>query len=263
MHLFPVVEIMGLPFDLSSILAILVSCLIVFVLARTAVSNLSVTHPSKMQNFMEWVIEFVHNTVASTMPLEKAKRYVSLGLTLIMFIFVSNLLGLPFGLVWEVPEDHHGAVTVFGLEILSEEALAAMHAAHEHAAFAFWKSPTADIAVTAGLAITVIFLVHYLGLRDNAKHYLKHYFEPFPIFFPLNILKELAKPLTLALRLYANIFAGEVLISTILMMGWIGIPLMAVWQGFSIFVGAIQAFLFTILTMVYISQATVHDESAH
>jgi len=263
MHLFPVVEIAGLPFDLSSIIAILVSSIIVFALARAAVSNLSVTHPTKMQNFMEWVIEFVHNTVASTMPLEKAKRYISLGMTLIMFIFISNLLGLPFGLVWEVAEDHHGPVTVFGLEVITEEAVAAAHAAHEHLALAFWKSPTADIAVTAGLAIVVIFLVHFLGLRDNTKHYLKHYFEPFPIFFPLNILKELAKPLTLALRLYANIFAGEVLISTILMMGWIGIPLMAAWQGFSIFVGAIQAFLFTILTMVYISQATVHDESAH
>jgi len=263
MHLFPVVEIAGLPFDLSSILAIVVSALIVFFLARAAVSNLSVTNPSKMQNFMEWVIEFVHNTVASTMPLEKAKRYISLGMTLIMFIFISNLLGLPFGIVWAVPEDHHGPVTLFGLELLSKEAVEAAHAAHEHLAFAFWKSPTADIAVTAGLAITVIFLVHFLGLKDNTKHYLKHYFEPFPIFFPLNILKELAKPLTLALRLYANIFAGEVLISTILMMGWIGIPLMAAWQGFSIFVGAIQAFLFTILTMVYISQATVHDESAH
>ena len=263
MHLFPIVEIGGLEFDLSSILAILVSFLITLFLSLAAVRKLSVTEPSKLQNFMEWVVEFVHNTVASTMPLQKAQKFVALGMTLIMFIFISNLLGLPFGLVWEVPEDHHGPVTLFGLEIYSAEAVAAAHANHEHLAFAFWKSPTADIAVTAGLAITVIFLVHFLGLKDNTKHYLKHYFEPFPVFFPLNILKELAKPLTLALRLYANIFAGEVLIATILMMGWIGIPLLAVWQGFSIFVGAIQAFLFTILTMVYISQAAVHDESAH
>jgi F-type H+-transporting ATPase subunit a len=260
MHLFPVVVIGGLQFDLSSIIAILVSSLVVFILARLAARNLSIQHPSKLQNFMEWVVEFVHNTVASTMPLAKAKKYIALGLTIMMFIFVSNLLGLPFGIVTEVDEAHHGPVTVFGLEILSEEKLEEMHQNHEHAAFAWWKSPTADLSVTAGLALIAISLVHFLGLRDNAKHYLKHYFEPFPIFFPLNILKELAKPLTLALRLFANIFAGEVLISTILMLGWIGIPLMAAWQGFSIFVGAIQAFLFTILTMVYISQATVHDE---
>lgn len=263
MHLFPVVEIAGLDFDLSSILAILVSSVIVFVLARLAVRNLSVQHPSKMQNFMEWVVEFVHNTIASTMPLAKAKRYISLGLTIIMFIFVSNLLGLPFGIVTEVSESHHGPVTVFGLEILSEAELEEMHHNGEHAAFAWWKSPTADLSVTAGLAIVAIFLVHFLGLRDNRKHYLKHYIEPYSVFLPLNILKELSKPLTLALRLYANIFAGEVLIATILMMGWFGIPFMLAWQGFSIFIGAIQAFLFTILTMVYISQATVHDEGAH
>ncbi|XEC95314.1 F0F1 ATP synthase subunit A [Paenibacillus tarimensis] len=259
MHLFPVIfHESGLRFDLSSIVAIVVSALIVFVLARLAVRNLSVANPSKMQNFMEWVIEFVHSTVASTMPLSKAKKYISLGLTLMMFIFVSNLLGLPFGVVTEVKETHHGAVTFLGAEIISAEEVEEAHHNHEHLAIAWWKSPTADISVTAGLALIVFFLVHMLGLKDNTKHYLKHYFEPFWFFFPLNVLKELSKPLTLALRLYANIFAGEVLIATILMMGLVGIPLLAVWQGFSLFVGAIQAFLFTILTMVYISQATVH-----
>jgi F-type H+-transporting ATPase subunit a len=258
-HIFPIIEVGALRFDLSSILAILVSCIIVFALARAAVSNLSVHNPSKIQNFMEWVIEFVHNTIASTMPLKMVRPYVSLGLTLIMFIFVSNLLGLPFGVVTEVSEEHHGPVTFLGMEIISEEAVDEAHHNGEHLAVAWWKSPTADVAVTAGLAITVIALMHYLGITRNTKHYFKHYFEPFWFFFPLNVLKELSKPLTLALRLYANIFAGEVLISTILMLGWIGLPLMAVWQGFSIFVGAIQAFLFTILTMVYISQATVHE----
>lgn len=266
MHLFPIIELGTLRFDLSAILAILVSCIVVFALARAAVSNISVHNPSKVQNFMEWVIEFVHNTVASTMPLQKAKRYVSLGLTLIMFIFVSNLLGLPLLAVTEVKEDHHGPVEFLGMEIIKAEDVEKAHANHEHLAIAWWKSPTADIAVTTGLALIVFFMTNTLGLIQNRKHYLKHYFEPFWFFFPLNVMKELSKPLTLALRLYANIFAGEVLISTILMMSWIGLPLLAVWQGFSLFVGAIQAFLFTILTMVYISQATVHhgeEEEAH
>lgn len=253
MHIFPVIEVAGFHIDLSTWIAVIVSCLIVFIIARVAVSNLSVHNPSKMQNFMEWVIEFVHDTVASTMPLSKAKHFINLGITLIMFIFISNLLGLPFGIVTE----HHEPLEIAGSVVVTEADITKYDG---HAHIAWWKSPTADLSVTAGLAIIVIFLVHYLGVTKNTKHYLKHYFEPFPIFFPLNIMKELSKPLTLSLRLYANIFAGEVLISTILMLGWIGIPLMAVWQGFSIFVGGIQAFLFTILTMVYISQATVHDE---
>jgi len=265
MHDFPVVELGGLPFDLAAIIAILVSCIIVFALARAAVTNLSVHNPSRIQNFMEWVVEFVHNTISSTMPLDRVKRFVSLGLTIIMFIFVSNMLGLPFGIVTEVKPEHHGPVEVAGLTIYTAEEVEEAHKNHEHLAVAWWKSPTADIAVTAGLAIVVFFIVHILGATTNKKHYWKHYFQPFWFFFPLNIIETLARPLTLALRLFANIFAGEVLISTILMLSWIGLPLMAAWQGFSIFVGAIQAFLFTVLTMVYISQATVHehDDDGH
>jgi F-type H+-transporting ATPase subunit a len=80
---------------------------------------------------------------------------------------------------------------------------------------------------------------------------------------PINLIETISKPVTLALRLFANIYAGEVLIATILMLGWVGTPFLIAWQGFSIFVGAIQAFLFTMLTMVYISQAAIHDEDHH
>lgn len=255
MHDFPVWNINGFRIDWSTWGTIIITMIITFVIARLAVRNLSVENPSKMQNFMEWVIEFVHNTIASTMPLEKVKRFLSLGLTLILFIFISNLLGLPFGVIFEFSEVNN----FLGVT----QALLDEH--HGHAHISFWKSPTADLSVTAGLAVIVIFLVHYLGLKENRKHYIKHYVEPFPVFLPLNLIKEISKPLTLALRLYANIFAGEVLISTILMLNWVGIPFLAAWQGFSIFVGAIQAFLFTILTMVYISQATVHhhEEEHH
>ncbi len=253
MHEFPILKAGGLEIDIAAFIAIIISALIVFILARLAVRNLSVDKPSKLQNFLEWAAEFVHNIVASGMPLKQARIFISLGLTLIMFIFVGNLLGLPFGIV----TDHTVPLTWFGADILSQADIDA-HGGAAH--LAWWKSPTADISVTAGLALVVFFLIHVLGLKMNRKHYLKHYFQPYPFFFPLNILENLVKPMTLAVRLYANIFAGELLISVILMMGWVGIPLLAVWQGFSIFIGAIQAFLFTILTMVYIGQATAHEE---
>lgn len=256
MHEFPVLHLGGLNIDLSTFLAIIVTFVIVLAISLVSVRNLSVTNPSKMQNFLEWVVEFVHNLVASTMPLKYAKAYISLGVTLIMFIFVANLLGLPFGIVTE----HHHEFKLFGQTILSDATIHELEAKGKHAEIAWWKSPTADVSVTFGLAIIVFVITHILGLTRNTKHYLKHYIEPFWFFFPLNIIKEVSKPLTLGLRLYANIFAGEVLIATILMAGGFGIPLLIGWQAFSIFVGAIQAFLFTILTMVYISQATVHEE---
>jgi F-type H+-transporting ATPase subunit a len=259
MHALPIIEIFGLPFDLSSIIMILVTSMIVFIIARLAARNLSVTNPGKMQNFVEWVIEFVHGMIASTMDVNKGKRYLSLGLTLIMFIFVGNMLGLPFS----ISTEHHEPYSIFGQEIVTQEVLDEKHAkdpGHGEVHLLWWKSPTADVSVTMGLALMVIVMSHFLGLKENTRHYLKHYIEPHPAMFPLNAIKEVSKLLTLGLRLFGNIYAGEVLISVILMAGILGIPALLVWQGFSIFVGAIQAFVFTILTMVYISQASEHNE---
>ncbi|GGN93353.1 F0F1 ATP synthase subunit A [Saccharibacillus kuerlensis] len=253
MHDAPVINLGGFNLDLSAIIMLLVTCVITFALVKLSIRNLSVENPSRIQNFMEWVVEFVQNLIASTMDLKKGKAYISLGLTLILFIFVANLLGLPFNLITDLPANY----TVFGQPIQATVGLEA----GQHAHVLWWKSPTADISITAGLAIVVFILVNYLGLRLNRKHYLKHYVQPFWIFLPLNIVENLSKPIALAIRLFANIFAGEVLITVILKLGFFGIPFMAAWQGFSIFIGALQAFIFTILTMVYISQATTHEEA--
>lgn len=255
MHAMPKIFVGGIPIDLSAVLMLLISCTIVFVLVMICVRNLSVENPSKMQNFMEWVVEFVQGIISSSMDMKKGKPYISLGLTLILFIFISNLLGLPFSVVTEA----HEPVTVFGHVIEATRNLS--HG--EHVEILWYKSPTADINITAGLAIVVFVLMNYLGIKLNGKHYFKHYIEPFPIFLPLNIIENLAKPIALAIRLFANIFAGEVLITVILKLGILSIPFLAVWQGFSIFVGGLQAFIFTILTMVYIAQMTIHEEEAH
>lgn len=253
MHEFPVLPLGPLHIELSTLIAITVSVIVTFLIAKLAVRNLSVENPSKMQNFLEWVVDFVHGLISSAMPLNRVKPFLSLGMTLIMFIFISNLLGLPFGIVTET---HHAYESIGITEEMLEEK-------GGHLEIAWWKSPTADISVTAGLALIVFVIVHFLGLKQNTKHYLKHYFQPYPVFLPINLIETISKPVTLALRLFANIYAGEVLIATILMLGWVGTPFLIAWQGFSIFVGAIQAFLFTMLTMVYISQAAIHDEDHH
>lgn len=253
MHELPIVVLGGIRFDLSSIIMIVVTCLIVFILARLGTRRLSINNPSKLQNFVEWIVDFVSGLISSTMDMKTGKSFLMLGITLIMFIFVGNMLGLPFGIAFEVTEP----MPVFG--ITAEE----LHHAHEtgkHIALAFWKSPTADVAVTMGLAVMVIFMSHFLGLTRNTHHYLKHYVEPHWAMFPLNVIKEVSKLLTLGLRLFGNIYAGEVLISVILMAGIVGIIPLIIWQAFSVFVGAIQAFVFTILTMVYLSQAITHEE---
>ncbi|MGF7049056.1 F-type H+-transporting ATPase subunit a [Paenibacillus sp. DS2015] len=252
MHDIPIINVGGLNLDLSAIIMLLVTVTIVFVLVKLCVRNLSVENPSKLQNFMEWVVEFVQNLINSTMDSKKGRPYLSLGLTLILFILVANLLGLPFAIITEAD----GPKEIFGYVIEATRNLGP----GEHAELLWWKSPTADINITAGLAIVVFILMNYLGLKLNRKHYLKHFILPFPIFLPLNIIENLSKPFALALRLFANIFAGEVLITVILKLSWASIPFMAAWQGFSVFIGALQAFIFTILTMVYIAQMTTHEE---
>lgn len=251
-HLAPIIKIFGIEFDLSAIIMVVITSVVVFILARLAVRNLSVENPGKLQNFMEWVVEFVSSIIGMATDYKKGRIYLGLGLALIMYIFVSNMLGLPFSIV---TEQHGDALpTVFGQELIIKGV------PPEHLAWAWWKSPTADMAMSMALALTVIGLSHIQGLRHNRKHYLKHYFQPWAFFFPINLIETIAKPLTLGLRLYGNIYAGEVMIGIILGMGWIGLPALLVWQGFSIFVGAIQAFVFTMLTMVYIGQASIHEE---
>ncbi|UHA75658.1 F0F1 ATP synthase subunit A [Paenibacillus sp. 481] len=268
MHGTPIIELFGLRFDLSVLIMLLVTCVTVFTIAKIATRNLSVENPGKMQNVLEMIAEFIRDMISSTMDWKKGKVYLSLGMTLIMFVFVANVLGLPFAIVTE----HDRPGTFFGQEIVStndaafEKAKAALEAkgkdpSEAHIGLLWWKSPTADASVSMGLAFMIFLLVHALGLFTNTKNYLKHYFQPSILFFPIHLMEVVAKLLTHGMRLFGNIFAGEVLISVLISAGAFAIPGLVVWQGFSIFVGTIQAFVFTILTMVYIGQSiNTHEE---
>jgi F-type H+-transporting ATPase subunit a len=227
-------DFLGLTFNLSNVLMITVSSVIVFLIAVLATRSLSM-RPGGMQNFLEWVVDFVKGIINSTMDWHTGGRFLALGLTLIMYIFVANMLGLPFAVV----VDHN----------------------------LWWKSPTADPTITLTLAVMVVALSHYYGVRmKGVKEYGAEFFKPMKFLFPLKIIEEFANTLTLGLRLYGNIFAGEMLLGLLvglshsgIFAGVLGIFPLIVWQGFSVFVGAIQAFIFTMLTMVYLAHKVSHD----
>ncbi|OMP66590.1 F0F1 ATP synthase subunit A [Domibacillus epiphyticus] len=223
-----------LTFNLSNILMITVASLIVFLIAIAATRNLAMK-PTGMQNLFEWVMDFVKGIVKSNMDWKTGGRFHILGITLIMYIFVSNMLGLPFAVVYDNE--------------------------------LWWKSPTADPVITLTLAVMVVGLSHYYGIRMKGfSEYGKDYFRPMWFMFPLKLIEEFANTLTLGLRLYGNIFAGEILLTLLagsLATGVGGhlaaiIPTLA-WMGFSVFIGAIQAFIFTMLTMVYIAHKVSSD----
>ncbi|KRG08741.1 F0F1 ATP synthase subunit A [Lederbergia galactosidilytica] len=233
-HGTPLVKLAGLTFNLSNVLMITVTALIVILIAVIATRKLEMK-PTGMQNFMEWIMDFVKGIINSNMDWKTGGNFHLLGITLLMFIFVANMLGLP-------------------MAVIVQDEL-------------WWKSPTADPVVTLTLSAMVIALSHYYGVKMKGfKEYGKDYFRPVGFMFPFKIIEEVANTISLGLRLYGNIYAGEVLITLLATMaatgivGTIGgfIPLM-VWQGFSIFVGALQAFIFTMLTMVYISHKVSSD----
>ncbi|MBF4501085.1 MULTISPECIES: F0F1 ATP synthase subunit A [Savagea] len=221
-------------FNLSNILMLFITCLIVFVIAVASTRKLALK-PTGMQNFFEWIMDFVKGIIKSNMDWKTGGKFHVLGITLIMFLFVANVLGLPM------------AVYVDG--------------------DLWWKSPTADPVITLTLATMIIVLTQYYGIKTKGfLGYGKGFFKPISLLFPFKIIEEFASTLTLGLRLYGNIYAGEVLIGLLAglavsgPLGFIGaiLPGMA-WQGFSIFIGGIQSFIFVMLSMVYMSHKVADD----
>ena len=99
------------------------------------------------------------------------------------------------------------------------------------------------------------------GLYYKGFNYIKHFFQPVAPFVIINLIEEIAKPITLAFRLFGNILAGEILIIILLLLVpiWMPVP-SVVWLAFSLFIGAVQAFIFTMLSMSYLANAMKDDD---
>jgi F-type H+-transporting ATPase subunit a len=172
--------------------------------------------PSKLQAMVEMGYEALESMVSDKLG-ARTKLFIPFAGTLFMFILISNLLGiLPFDI----------------------------------------KAPTADINVTAGLAVMVIILVQLYAVYERGiLKYLHRYIEPYPLFLPLNIVEELAKPFSLAVRLFGNVFSKEtillVLTSLVVFPIFYPIPILAL----GLMIGCIQAYVFTLLAIFYISMA--------
>jgi len=129
----------------------------------------------------------------------------------------------------------------------------------------FLAPPTADVNLPLAMALIVFFLVHYNSVKSRGvRGYFKHYAQPYAALTPINIIEEITKPITLTFRLFGNIFSGVLMIAVIVTLippyaSWIGL---AVWKPFDeLFIGAIQAFIFALLTIMYMGMATASDEA--
>lgn len=217
-------------------------------------SNLDPDKPSGMQNVVETVVEFVNQQVKDIFP-GSNPIIGPLGLTIFVWILLMNTMDMiPVDLI-------PGIATLLGSAVGADPHHIYMKVV-----------PTTNLDTTFALAIVVFGMIVYYSIKTKgaggyAKQFLFHPFGKFLI--PFNIImttiEEVAKPVSLALRLFGNMFAGELLFLLIALMSfsWLVLPaqvaLGSMWAIFHILVISLQAFIFMLLTIVYLGLAHQDD----
>jgi len=246
-------QYLGMNFNIRTLIMSSIVMVLVLIFGIMAGRGATSKVPGGSTNVFEFIIEFIRNLIGENMPYRKGAALLSLLTTLIIFVFFSNILGLLPNIFAFIPLPHG---------LISDALLG-----HGEKLHATMMSPTADLNMTLGLALMMILIVQAWGIKWQKHHYFKHFLEPNPVFIVIHIVELLSKPITLAFRLFGNIFAGEVLIGVILGMGgafyfggWIA---GVIWLAFSVFVGVIQAFVFTMLSIAYTAQVVGEDDGHH
>ena len=207
---------LGLEVNVDTFAMTILVLAIILALALWVRLHLSEERPRGVQNVLESVFDFVNGFVADNLGSERTRAIGPLAVALFLFILIANYLDL---------------IPIPGV-----------------------RSPTGDLNTTAGLALMVFILVQFLGMRARGTGgYVKHFFQPFAALAPLEVIMELTRPVTLAFRLFGNIFAGEVVL---LVMAFLFPLLPLPFYGLELMVGVIQAFVFAVLTLAFMKQAT-------
>nr|WP_090276799.1 F0F1 ATP synthase subunit A [Mycolicibacterium komanii]CRL70288.1 F0F1 ATP synthase subunit A [Mycolicibacterium komanii] len=229
----------GLTVNTDTVLATAIAAVIVLGLAfylRAKVTSSGV--PSGVQLFWEAITVQTRNQVEAAIGMKIAPFVLPLAVTLFVFILTANWLSvLPVQYT-----DSHGAI-------------------HE-----LLKPPASDINFVLALALFVFIAYHAAGFwrRGPLGHPWRVLKGHVTILAPINLVEEIAKPVSLSLRLFGNIFAGGILVALIALFPpyimWLP---NAIWKSFDLFVGAIQAFIFALLTILYFSQSMELEEDHH
>ena len=208
-------QLFGMSVNMDTIYTTWLTALIVFICVLAATRGRSLV-PGGWQNVVEMLIEGLCNQFRENLG-PKYRQVTSIFLTFFLFIFTANQIGL-------LPTQHLTA------------------------------SPTNDVNTTLGLAIASSLLIHFYFIKNKGiGGWLKHFFEPFPVFAIMNVIEEIARPITLAMRLFGNILAGEILLEILYFLCPWFVPM--IWIAFSLFVGAVQAYIFTTLASMYMRES--------
>lgn len=256
------VNFLGMSVHMDTLVTLWITMAIIIFFAAVAVGRINLI-PSKLQAVFENIVT-IFSSLTKGMG-DEGKKHTPLLMTLFLLIITGNLIGqIPWKILNFIPsiKNLHGE----------------------------FASPTNDINVTAGLAIIVLLYYIISGIKVKGISYFKHYFQPIWFMTPFNMLEDVVRPLTLSLRLFANILAGEILIMVlggliaslldpasisafcqntlggILPSSWIynislflGSLLPLPIMFFELFVAFIQALVFTLLANAYISGAVAKN----
>jgi F-type H+-transporting ATPase subunit a len=225
----------GLTVNTDTVYATAIAAVIVLALAfflRWKVTSSGV--PGGVQLFWEAVTTQLRNQIETAIGMRIAPFVLPLAVTLFVFILIANWLS-----VLPVQYTKEGAT-------------------HE-----LLKPPASDINFVLALALFVFVCYHAAGVwrRGPIGHPVKLLKGHVAFLAPINLVEEIAKPISLSLRLFGNIFAGGILVALIALFPpyilWLP---NAIWKSFDLFVGAIQAFIFALLTILYFSQSMELEE---
>ena len=170
--------------------------------------------PRPFQIFGELIISILYDLTEDALGKDMAKKYAPMICALFMFLLLSNWLGI-------IPH---------------------------------LEEPTKDLNTTLGLGLMGFCIAHYAGIKSKGfKAYIKEYFQPIFFMMPLNLIGELAKIVSISFRLFGNIMGGSIIILVVSYLTYSVILPPFLNAFFGLFVGTIQAFVFTMLTLVYIS----------
>ena len=216
----------GVSFNMDTILTMWFSMLLLIVLAFITTRKLEMV-PNKLQLAGEGIVKYFNDIAKSSMGNDEAQKHIAIILTLFMFILIANLVGqLPLKLI--------------------------------HLANGELASPNNDINMTAAMAIVVsIYYIFYGVKRNGFRFFFKGFSIDGIIITLVDTLELFVRPFSLALRLFANILAGELLVATFISLCAVVLPLP--FMLFELFVALIQALVFTLLSTTYISMAVQEE----
>ena len=211
----------------STVVSMWAIILVLALLSYLATRNLKEV-PGPLQNLAEMAIEKLQSFFADTLGQKHMRKYFPVFATFFIFIVISNYSGL-------LPGVGH----VKGMAL-----------------------PTASLSVTAGLGICAFFTTHVIGIRERGlKHYASSFAKPLYLCFlmlPLNIIEQFVRPMSLALRLYGNMYGEETVTEQLYEIFPIGAPL--IMQVLSLLFCLLQAIVFTMLLSIYVSEAVEEEE---